>query len=65
MHNVTLHLVDVDEDGSKAVEGGSAPHRLEVGTDGGKQGQRNLQGTSVAILRREEIGEEWRMAVLS
>ena len=53
MHSVTLHLDDVDEDGSKAVEGGSAPHRLEVGADGGKQGQSHLQRTSVAVLRRE------------
>ena len=61
---VTLHLDDVDEDGGEAVEGGAAPHRLEVGTQGGKQGQSHLQRTSVAILRGVEWRREW-MAALS
>ena len=57
MHSVCMpHLDDVDEDGGEAVEGGATPHRLEVGTECGKQSESHLQGTSVAILR----GMEWK-----
>lgn len=40
--HAVLYLDDVNEDGGEAVEGGAAPHCLEVGTDGGKQGQSHL-----------------------
>ena len=59
----TLHLDDVDEDRGKAVECGTAPHRLEVGAEGSKQGQSHLQGATVAVLRRER-GRRERMGVL-
>ena len=60
----TLHLDDVDEDGGEAVEGGAAPHCLEVGAEGSKQGQSHLQRTRVAILRRGGRSGGERMAVL-
>ena len=61
---ITLHLDDVDEDGGEAVEGGAAPHCLDVGAEGSKQGQSHLQRTCVAILRGGGRSEGERMAVL-
>ena len=50
------YLDYVDEDGSEAVQGGAAPHCLEMGADGSKQGQGHLQGARVAVLRRGKEG---------
>ena len=42
------------------MEGGSAPHHLKVGADGGKQGQSHLQGTCVVVLRKEGRNGGWQ-----